>query len=117
MNKLSTSAKSAAVAAVLAAVASASACAGDTTTRPGWRLRSRLSRNSPLRRVHRQNRRRPGAPAGMRVTSLWPRCASSLSYLARFIRRGSPVGRFGEVTSDLVRRRGAAKALSIAFEE
>ena len=44
-------------------------------------------------------------------------CASSLSYLARFIMRGSSVGRFGEVASDLVARRGAAKALSLAFEE
>ena len=31
--------------------------------------------------------------------------------------RGSSVGRFGEVASDLVARRGAAKALSLAFEE
>ncbi len=44
-------------------------------------------------------------------------CASSISYLARFIMRGSSVGRFGEVASDLVARRGAAKALSLAFEE
>jgi hypothetical protein len=39
-------------------------------------------------------------------------CASSLSYLAKFIMRGSSVGRLGEVASDLVARRGAAKALS-----
>ena len=44
------------------------------------------------------------------------RCASSLSYLAGFIMRGSPIGRFDEVGSDLVERRGATKSLSLAFE-
>ena len=43
-------------------------------------------------------------------------CASSLSYLARFFMRGSPIGRFDEVASDLVARRDATKSLSLAFE-
>ncbi len=43
-------------------------------------------------------------------------CPSTLSHLARFITRRSPVGRFGEVASDLVARRDATKPLSLAFE-
>ncbi len=43
-------------------------------------------------------------------------CASSLSYLARFFMRGSPIGRFTEVVSDLIARRDATKSLSPAFE-
>ena len=44
-------------------------------------------------------------------------CASSLSYLARFTMRRFPIGRFGEVASDLVARHDAPKALSHAFDE
>ncbi len=45
-----------------------------------------------------------------------PGCASSLSYLVRFILRRSPIGRFHEVASDFEARRDAMKALSLAFE-
>ena len=39
-------------------------------------------------------------------------CASSLSYLARFIIRKYPIGRFDGVASDLVARRDAMKSLA-----